>query len=105
MTDPKAKLQEEIERLCEANWRQNLWYPIDTIGQKKAINHAFASGAEAAIGLMQCREIKLVEALRKIHQHETCEALYGVDKYKSYEDGWHGVSEYAGKVLRDLAST
>lgn len=48
------------------------------------------------------REMKLVEALKKIKNKETCEVLYGSEKYVSYEAGWEGVAEFARQTLNDL---
>lgn len=48
---------------------------------------------------------KLVRALEKISKFETCAELHpGCEKYKSYEDGWHGVAEYAGNALKEAKS-
>lgn len=45
---------------------------------------------------------KLKLAITDIANKNTCWRLYEIDKYKSYEDGWEGVAEFAGKVLNEL---
>lgn len=47
---------------------------------------------------------KLKLAITDIANKNTCWRLYEIDKYKSYEDGWEGVAEFAGKVLNELAA-
>lgn len=43
----------------------------------------------------------LVEALNNIHIHNACSALTNGkrEKFNSFEDGWFGIAEYAGKAL------
>ena len=45
---------------------------------------------------------KLKLAVTDIANKNTCWRLYEIDKYKSYEDGWEGVAEFAGIVLNEL---
>lgn len=45
---------------------------------------------------------RLKSALVDIANKNTCWRLYEIDKYKSYEDGWEGVAEFAAKVLKEL---
>lgn len=45
---------------------------------------------------------RLKRALVDIANKNTCWRLYQIDKYKSYEDGWEGVAEFAAKVLKEL---
>ena len=45
---------------------------------------------------------KLKSALVDIANKNTCWRLYQTDKYKSYEDGWEGVAEFAAKVLKEI---
>lgn len=53
----------------------------------------------------QARVIKKLKlAVTDIANKNTCWRLYEIDKYKSYEDGWEGVAEFAGKVLNELAA-
>ena len=45
---------------------------------------------------------KLKVAMEDIANKNTCWRLYEIDKYKSYEDGWEGVAEFANKTLKEL---
>lgn len=45
---------------------------------------------------------KLKVAMEDIANKNTCWRLYEIDKYKSYEDGWEGVAEFANKTLEEL---
>lgn len=47
---------------------------------------------------------KLKLAVTDIANKNTCWRLYEIDKYKSYEDAWEGVAEFAGIVLNELAA-
>lgn len=55
--------------------------------------------AKIAEQLLEC-----IERWEKVADYSTCEELHpGCKKYKSYEDGWHGVSEYAKQTLKKIA--
>jgi len=63
------------------------------------ITKAANESARIAEQLLEC-----IEALEKIADYSTCEELHpGCKKYKSYEDGWHGVAEYAKQTLNKIA--
>lgn len=93
-----AEKDAEIERLKSRNKKEcprcEFWdrLPSDTLKDEQTI-------------ATQKRVIeKLKLAITDIANKNTCWRLYEIDKYKSYEDGWEGVAEFAGKVLNELAA-
>lgn len=54
----------------------------------------FTSGYQVARDEVTAEAEKLAEALRKIAEYSTSE-----EKYNSYEQGWHGVADFAAKEL------
>ena len=63
MTDPKAKLQEEIERR-RLIWAKNMAEQFERPFEPSLGVVPFNEGASVALELMQAREERLVEALR-----------------------------------------
>ena len=61
MTDPKAKLQEEIERRAEKYGELQDEWPYNEIAKD-----GFEDGAEFALELMQARELELVSCLTEL---------------------------------------
>lgn len=62
--------------------------------QQRVIEKVMAENAQ-----LRAENTVLVEALQKIASYNT---LNG-DKYNSYEWGWHGVAEFAGKALANTS--
>lgn len=57
---------------------------------------------ERVVAELKAENERLKRALVDIANKNTCWRLYEIDKYKSYEDGWEGVAEFAAKVLKEL---
>lgn len=90
-----AELRAEVERQREAY--------EDTLENHVGMQIRLA--AQETTIATQARVIeKLKLAITDIVNKNTCWPLYEIDKYKSYEDGWEGVAEFAREVLNELAA-
>lgn len=60
--------------------------------------------AESVIKKLKAQNEKLLECVKRIADRDTAIVISdGISsKYNNYEQGWHGVAEYAGNILKEL---